>query len=411
MGRKSRNTERGSRVYHAKRKRESLYEKCLKSKVTHPGLSLAYIARTHSVSTRELQRRWRRFEEAERMGENTPAVVAAKDRRGGHNRAFTESQEKLLRELCLASSPAMTQLELQQAAIQFKRDVLVSASQSIRETRRVTQFKASPRFITQFKRRNRLSSHRRSLEYVAQSAPDPEEREHAILTYVHEVRDAIDQYGPRNTINMDETPVPKCEHPITGIVETGSGRASQTKTDAGNRINVTHFPCISASGNKLQLCAIVKGKTERTLKKITQGASAAVSRVHLYYSESGWINSGIITRWLNDIVKPYLKGNPGALVMDDYAAHWTEEVRAAARDIHLQLIQVPAGLTSYYQPLDVSIYGPMTKARQRMWLRERLNHPAYKDSHQNAVERAQLAYQGISRALAIEAWRKTYLVD
>ena len=153
----------------------------------------------------------------------------------------------------------------------------------------------------QFKRRNHLSSHRRSLKYVSQSALDPIEQEHTILTYVHEARDAIDKYGARNTLNMDETPVPKCEHPITGIVETNSGRAAECKTDAGNRLNVTHFPCISASGKKLQMCAIIKGKTPRTLKKIVVGASPAVSRVRLYYSQSGWINAGIVIRWLEDV--------------------------------------------------------------------------------------------------------------
>lgn len=220
-----------------KRKRESLYEVCLQQKATHPALSLASIAHTHSLCARELQRRWRRYTHAVQVHEHAPAAVAAKDRRGGHNRAFTDGQERLLKELCLAASPAMTQNELQQAAIQLKRDTFVASSRSIRESRRVATFVASPRFITQFKRRNRLSSHRRSLLYVSQSAPDPTEQEHAILTYVHEVRTAIDDYGARNVINMDETPVPKFEHPTTGIVATGSGRASECKTDAGNRLN------------------------------------------------------------------------------------------------------------------------------------------------------------------------------
>jgi len=305
----------------------------------------------------------------------------------------------------------MTQTELQQTSIQLKRDVTVASSRSVRETRSVPTFVASPRFLTQFKRRNHLSSHRRSLKYVSQSAPDPIEQEHTILTYVHEARDAIDKYGARNTLNMDETPVPKCEHPITGIVETNSGRAAECKTDAGNRLNVTHFPCISASGKKLQMCAIIKGKTPRTLKKIIVGASPAVSRVRLYYSQSGWINAGIVIRWLEDVIKPYLKGSAGALILDDYQAHWTDEVKQAAANMNVELIKVPPGLTSYYQPLDVSFNGPMTKARQRMWLHQRLIHPAYKDSHQNAVERAQLAYQGISREATIEAWRKAFLVD
>ena len=145
MGRKARNTERGSRVAKEKRKRASLYEVCLVSKATHPALSLSSIARTHSLCARELQRRWRRYQHAQQMGDQAPAAAAAKDRRGGHNRAFTDDQEELLRELCLAASPAMTQNELQQAALQLKRDVVVTSSRSIREPRRVQAFVASPR--------------------------------------------------------------------------------------------------------------------------------------------------------------------------------------------------------------------------------------------------------------------------
>jgi hypothetical protein len=139
---------------------------------------------------------------------------------------------------------------------------------------------------------------------------------------------------------------------LTGIVRTGSGRAAQITTKAGNRLNVTHFPCSTAAGNKLQMCAFIKGKTLRTLTKITKDASLAVQRVRLYYSISGWINSAIIVRWLAEVVQPFTKSEPAALVMplDDFAAHWTDEVKEAALAIKLQLICVPKGTTSEYQP-------------------------------------------------------------
>jgi len=411
MPRQSRNTERGSKIAAHKRKQESLYGDALREKEAAPALSVASIAARRHVCARELQRRWRRYQAAVRIGDPSPFTVAAADRRGGHNRAFTVPHESLLRDLVLNAATAMTQHEIQRAALQLHHDVNVASSRTLRVTRSVVSFKASPRFVTQFKRRQRLSSHRFSIKFRSASAPDPVEQEHNILEYVHTVRTAIDTYGAHNMLNMDETPVSKCEHPITGVVATGSGHAAQCRTDAGNRLNVTHFPTISAAGNHLQLCAIIKGKTERTLNKIRTDASAAVSRVRLYYSQSGWTNSAIIVRWLADVVQPYLAGRPGALILDDYHAHWTEDVKAAAAAMNLQLIKVPPGLTCEYQPLDVSFNGPMVKERQKIWLRNRLAFPDTKDSEQKAVERAQMAYEGISGSSTIDAWRKAFLVD
>lgn len=411
MGRRPRNTERGSRVALRKRQQERKYAVALQAHIDAPDHSLAVIARAHGLCPREVQRRWRRYQAAVSDAAPSPLVSATTDRRGGHNRAFTVAQEQILRDTVLAASPAMTHTAIVDAALALKRDVAVAAHGVARATRSAIVFKASSRFVTQFKRRNRLSSHRTTIKWVSGSTADPTENEHRILEYVRAARDAIDRYGARHVLNMDETPVAKCENPITGVVETGSGRAAQCRTDAGNRLNVTHFPCISAAGDKLQMCAIIKGKTERTLKKVREGASPAVARVRLYYSASGWINSGIIVRWLDDVVAPYLGGSPGALLLDDYQAHWTDEVVAAAARLRIELIKVPPGLTSEYQPLDVKFNGPMTKARQAIWIKRRLTFPETKDSHQEAVHRAQVAYDGISRASTIDAWRAAFLVD
>lgn len=411
MTRHPRNTERGSQVLLRKRQQERKYRDALQTHIDSPGRSLRSIAIELHLCPREVQRRWQRYTTAVATDEASSLSMATSDRRGGHNRAFTVQHELLLRELVLGAPTAMTHNEIQRAALQLHHDVNVASSRSLRSTRSAVTFKASSRFVTQFKRRQRLSSHRVSLKFRSASAPDPVEQEHNILEYVKDVRTAIDAYGAHNVLNMDETPVPKCEHPITGVVATGSGHAAQCKTDAGNRLNVTHFPTISAAGNHLQLCAIIKGKTERTLKKIRTDASAATSRVRLYYSPSGWMNSAILVRWLTDVIQPYLAGRAGALIMDDYHAHWTDEVRAAAAAIDLELIKVPPGLTCEYQPLDVQFNGPMVKERQRIWLRHRMEFPDSKDSEQKAVERAQMAYEGISKSSTVDAWRKAYLVD
>ncbi len=194
-------------------------------------------------------------------------------------------------------------------------------------------------------------------------------------------------------------------------MRTGSDGPARIKTAFLTRRNITTFPCIAADGTKLQLCAILKGLTERCTRKITEGASAAVRAVRLYYSHKGWMTVPIMLAWFRDVLAPYLHGQPGTLLLDRYGCHWTDEVQAAAEEMGLRLIEVPGGCTSILQPLDVCFNGPMLKARQRIWREEKVARPDADDSFQAAVDRTQRAYAGMSQAATRDAWRKAQLID
>lgn len=394
-----------------KQQQERKWRSLLMSKAADRSLSLRALAREQDVCARSLQERWQRFLHAEAAGDPSPIDTASSNHRGGHNRVFTPDQEAMLAAQAEAAVPAMTHTQLQGAALSLRRSILLEQGRHALPLRHLRNFHASNGFITELKRRNRLSSHR--MRPRKRESPDQDvlAEEHAILQFVHDVRCAVDTYGPARVLNMDETPVPQCEHPATGIVRTGSGLAAPCTTSAGNRLNVTHFACISAAGDKLPLSAVLRGKTDRCLNKIRQGASAATRRVRLYYSHSGWINAAILIQWLKDVVRPWTGGLPAALVLDDYAAHWTPEVCMAASEMRLQLIKVPPGKTIEYQPLDVCFHGPMARARQRIWSERRHLLPDAADSFQAAVERAQLAYESMSKQATTNAWSRAWLVD
>lgn len=398
-------------MLHRKQQQERKWHSLLTSKAADRSLSLRALAREHNVCARSLQERWQRYLHAEAADDPSPLVTASANGRGGHNRAFTPQQERLLDAQALAAVPAMTHTQLQGAALSLRRSILLAAGRHALPLRSLRNFHASNGFITALKRRNRLSSHRMRPRKRESPDKDMKGEEYAILQFVHDVRTAVDTYGGARVLNMDETPVPQCEHPATGIVRTGSGLAARCTTSAGNRLNVTHFACISAAGDKLPMSAVLRGKTQRCLNKIRIDASAAVRRVRLYYSNSGWINAGILIQWLRDVVRPHTNGLPAALLLDDYNAHWTPEVCMAASEMNLQLIKVPPGKTVEYQPLDVCFHGPMARARQRIWSERRHLLPDAADTFQAAVERAQLAYESMSKEATINAWRKAWLVD
>lgn len=410
MPRKSRNTQRGSNVLLRKRKAQRKWGEVLRAKAVRPSLSLRSLANQHGVCRVALQARWKRYLAAHAAGDEDAISTACANNRGGHNRTFTQQQEVLLASQIKAANPALTHTALQGAALSLHRSTRLADGRRHLGLRHHREFHASNGFVTAFKRRNRLSSHvMRSRKATA--AADLEEQQYDALQFVHDARTAVETYGSRLVLNMDETPVPKVEHPHSGVVATASGLAAPCSTTAGNRLNTTCFCCISAAGDKLPMGVVVCGKTQRVVNNLLKDAPSAVRRGRFFFLQSGWMNAGIMVRWLHDVVRPYTNEEPAALLLDDYAAHWTEEVVDCANAMNLQLIHVPPKQTIEYQPLDVCYHGPMAKRRQQLWAIARSLFPDTVDSKQASVERAILAYESMSRQAGVDAFRKAYIVD
>ena len=122
-------------------------------------------------------------------------------------------------------------------------------------------------------------------------------------------------------------------------------------------------PCGSAIEQRVCVCVKMREKKDRS-SLVSHGARDELKRVHLYHSEKGWMNACIMLQWLRDVVLPYTRTSPAALILDSYAAHFTPAVRTVAMDIHLDLIRVPDGCTSELQSLGVYFNGPMLMKRK-----------------------------------------------
>lgn len=124
-----------------------------------------------------------------------------------------------------------------------------------------------------------------------------------------------------------------------------------------------------------------------------------------FYSNTGWINTGVMLHYLDRIIKPALGPKGGALILDDYKAHWTEPVIDKANQLKLRLIKVPPGETSRFQPLDISVMGPMSKARERMYIEDKLLKTNSKDNIENALERAEKSYREIDEHTIVKGFK------
>jgi len=409
MPKHARNTKRGSRVSHAAQLVQRSVEAAIAQHNARPAIPLKSLAAHHGLSYEVLKRRMRKYHAAERAGDAAGMADASRSHRGGHNRTFTREQEGLLKDTVLAAAPAMGHQQIKEAALQLARDVRVAGH--ARELRHHRAFTASDGSVSALKQRNQLSSHRCATLPISERELSRRDVETECFHFCLLVRGAIEEYGAARVLNMDETPTSVVDMPVTAVVRTGSKQPARIKTEFLNKYNVTTFPCIAANGTKLPLCAVIKGKTERCLKKIKDGASLATRRVRLYTSVKGWMTTAIMQKWLEEVVAEYTHEEPSALLLDRYPCHWAPEVVALAASLNIRLIQVPGGCTSTLQPLDVSFNGPMLKARQRIWRETRLRRPWQADTYQAAVERTQLAYQSMSRRLTRSAWTKAGIVD
>ena len=329
---------------------------------------------------------------------------------GGHNRTFTAAEEEELREQLLASPNAPTIRHVQATALAYRTQLnAAKGKHHLRSSGR--PFSASNGWACGFLPRNSFSSHRTKLIGGKPPAGPPRDIEGESLDFVTRVRDAVLRLRPKLVLNMDETPVQLCDYSPTGYTRRGSGHPAPILTSTSCRSYLTTFPTISAAGNRLRMCAVLKGRTRRCLLKVQRGASLEAKRVKLYYTERGKMNIVTMLAWLQDVVHSYTQHRPAALVLDSYGSHIAPDVLDLASSLNIEIIQVPPGLTSTLQPLDVCFNGPMLAHRRRIHSVQRMLNPFRPDDWQRAVERAQQSYQSMSNDATRSAWRAAYIID
>jgi hypothetical protein len=116
---------------------------------------------------------------------------------------------------------------------------------------------------------------------------------------------------------------------------------------------------------------------------------------------------------MDEVLRPYLKNDMGeegrelnaALVMDDYDAHWTAEVRAKAEKMGVELIQVPPGYTATAQPMDVAVMGPFKLLRSTEWVRRRNGNPDSVDDVRSSILAALEAWNKLPKKACIAGWK------
>ncbi|CAI7849459.1 unnamed protein product [Closterium sp. NIES-54] len=95
--------------------------------------------------------------------------------------------------------------------------------------------------------------------------------------------------------------------------------------------------------------------------------------------ENGWMDAEGVIRWLEEVVKPFLKPGFGRharssmVVLDSYRGHLTKGVKEKFRELNYVPAIIPSGCTAEVQPLDVCInksFKASTHQQYQKWFQE-----------------------------------------
>jgi hypothetical protein len=191
--------------------------------------------------------------------------------------------------------------------------------------------------------------------------PHPERRtviDESVVDYFRQkLHEARDRYPPNRILNFDETSWKCYLGPHKVIAERGT-KTVKLHTPRGEKECYTGYGCISAAGDKLPFWIVCKGKTDRCHAKFGEHPG-----VTIHHSPNGWTNEMMMIQYIQFLAE-LCKFEPFMLVLDVYKAHRTDKLKERAKELNIELLFVPAGGTSLYQPLDRRIFGEL-KSRAR----------------------------------------------
>ena len=188
------------------------------------------------------------------------------------------------------------------------------------------QFMASSHFITDFKKRNHISS--RSLHAKRR----PIVSQDSINTFVERIRQLLSTVDHGRIINCDETSWRAFPNGILTWAETGSDSIN-INVMSNEKESLTVIASIKADGTKIPLYFIAKGKTQACEASQIGDVSPHMPA----HSENGWTTAETFSGYLIFLRQHFNDDDEIHLILDSYKAHICETVRNLANALKIKL--------------------------------------------------------------------------
>ena len=183
-----------------------------------------------------------------------------------------------------------------------------------------------------------------------------------VARFVEEFEVAKMQFPPSCIFNADET----CWRIVNGKIKTlalkGSDEVNIQSNFDGKKC-VTVMACCSADGKKLPLMVIASGKSaacEEKFRKDERLRHYINKSLFIDHTERGWSTHEFAERYLK-FISQQVGERQIFLMWDLHSSHRKDCVREYAKEHSIHLSFIPAGQTSYWQPLDRRLFGILKK--------------------------------------------------
>lgn len=277
------------------------------------------------------------------------------------------------------------------------------------------QFVCCDGWILKFMKRHGLSSQLVSKHCLITSKKkrDVQEKEAMINKYLKEYQDFIEHNGSIHVYNFDETSfinsqgirtvAPKRTRHKNKLLDLSTIKPCLDQPKIINQLSsnqrVTIGVIVSKNGQRLKPIINVKGITSRCLKKYQ---ICSPSDYVLTYTKSSWFHQETMHNVLK-LIHQQTGGQKALCIWDCYKPHQQISVIEMAQKLNIQLLTVPHGLTSLYQPLDYQFNGIFKQLMKSYWFGHRYNEDTSNICH-HMIETVVNSYYTISQQSIISSF-------
>lgn len=215
-------------------------------------------------------------------------------------------------------------------------------------------FKASPKWILQFKRKHNIVS-RKITKYVTKVSADNEPNSlQQCQHFINEVKSELSIKSESNIYNSDQSGFNLEMHSGRTLNEKGSKKVENVvQSISSTTHSYTIQPTISAEGQLLSPLFMVLKETKGEFGPIVKQNLFKASNIYLQASKSGKMSSELLQTWLQDVFFPNC-GKTAVLLLDSWSGQCERTVREVTpKDTNFRLMTIPKGTTGKIQPLDV----------------------------------------------------------
>jgi hypothetical protein len=253
-------------------------------------------------------------------------------------------------------------------------------------------FKATVPFIRDFRLRNRFSLRRPALKKRCAATVEMQE------AFLQRVQTLLGQYPHDRIINIDETNWRSVSPGFWTWATTGTESVSvQIAND--DKEGITAIAGVDATGMKLPLTVIGKGKTPRCL-----AALDLPPEIWTATSKSGWTTVDVMLRYFQLLRENLYPTGPLVLLLDTYSAHRAAATKEAAMQLGIELVFIPPGCTDRLQPLDRRIFGVLKAHAREIWRTHyHMTHGA-KTTRSMMARNLLIAWERITPDIIESAW-------